>query len=278
MSYFQNPFGQDFRRTWPIDQQVLETIGGNRNNIGQQSISGNTEPYDFSVVNTFTMYFAVDPEFMGYSTISVNVAGATPAATLAGEVVNALNANPLFSDRFTAYATNATRGASAGGAGPYKVVIQTKIPKATIRFYIDNHGAEQKLRFNYQAPVKELPTYFMRDTVDNRWTYPDGQAMLIYLDPADPVDAAVITAAGYDPLVVLADWQLATGRSNTHTFSKITLDGSQRITAIVEYFAGSVAGDLGKKTQYVYTGANTVPDQITTIPYTLTSGDLVTPP
>jgi len=77
---------------------------------------------------------------------------------------------------------------------------------------------------------------------------------------------------------ILADWQLLADRSNTHTFAKITQDGSGRITQIIEYFCGAKVGDMARKIQYVYVGANVVPSQITTIPYTLAAGDLVTPP
>jgi hypothetical protein len=85
------------------------------------------------------------------------------------------------------------------------------------------------------------------------------------------------TGSGY-VIDILADWELLADRSNTHTFAKITQDGSGRITQIIEYFCGAKPGDMGRKIQYTYTGANTVPNQFTTIPYTLQAGDLITPP
>lgn len=276
MSFFQNPIGEEFRGSWPIDQQAIFFIKANLNNIGEM-VSGNAEPYDFSVVTDFTINIAYDPNRLGYTPITVNVAGAIPAATTAVEVVAALNADPLFADNFTAQIINATSGPTSYGP-PFKVLIRCKKARQSARIYVTNAGAEEKLRFNYRAEVKELPTYFSRFTIAERFNYPTGPNLLVELDPLDPVDAAVIIAAGLDPLAMQADWQLLADRSNTHTFAKITQDGSGRITEIIEYFCGAVAGDMARKIQYVYTGLNTIPDQITTIPYTLTGADLVTPP
>ena len=274
--FFQNPFGEEFRQSWPIDQQAIFSITANLNNIAEMA-SGNAEPYDFSVVNMFAINIAYDPLRKGYTQINVNVAGAVPAATTANEVATLLNANSLFSEYFVASLANFNRGPVTAGP-PYRVLIRAKRTRQAIRVYVTNAGAEEKLRFNYQAQVKEFPTYFERYTVDNRFIFPDGPSLLIELDPLDPVDAAVITAAGLNPLAPLTDWELLHGRSNTHTFAKLTLDGSGRITEIIEYFSGAIAGDMARKIQYTYTGANNTPDQITTIPYTLQSGDLVIPP
>ena len=271
-----NPIGEEFRSSWPIDQQANFIINANLNNIAEM-ISGNPEPYDFSIVNTFVINIAYDPNRMGYTPITVNVAGATPAQTTASEVVALLNANPLFNDNFTATIVNYLRGGTASGP-PFKVLIRCKKPRQAVRIYVTNAGAEQKLNFNYRALVKEMPSYFERFTIAERFNYPTGPSLLVELDPLNPVDAAVITAAGYNPLTPLEDWQLLADRSNTHLFAKITQDGSNRVTEIIEYFCGAIAGDMGRKIQYTYTGLSTTADQITTIPYTLQSGDLLIPP
>lgn len=276
MSYYQNVIGEAFNQSWPIDQSAIFTIQANINNIAEM-VSYNSDPFDFSVVNTFTIYIAINEDKTFYQPISVNVAGVTPAVTLAGEVVDALNNNSLFSNSFTAYAQNATQGSSGNGP-PFTILIRAKLPRVSMRCYIDNGGAETKLQFNRRAPVKQLPTYFSRYTIANRFTYPDSNAQLIELNPGNPVDAQIIRNAGQDPTVVLADWQLLSGRSTTEMFRKLTLDGSGRITEIIQYFAGSVAGDMAIKNQYVYTGASLTPDQITEIPHTLETADLVTPP
>jgi hypothetical protein len=99
------------------------------------------------------------------------------------------------------------------------------------------------------------------------------------------VDAALITNAvdksgnslGLALTDVKADYELLGGRSGIFTFTNNTIDGSNRITESIEYAAGAIAGDLGKRIRYTYTGANTNPDQVTEEPYTLAAGDLVTP-
>lgn len=282
MSFFQAPFGEEFRQKWPIGQDVTIFIGANSNNIGQPMISWNTEPYNFSMVNILNINFAYDPDRKNYSTVSIDVAGAIPAATLAVEVSTILNANATFATYFIASILNSPSGPVTTGP-PYRVSIAPRKgtsgwQKQNLRFYISNGNAESILQFNQKAPVKELPTYFARHTVANRFNYPDCQACLVELDPANPVDAAVITAAGLNPLVVQTDWELLHGRSIGHSFKKTTQDGSNRVTTIIEYPAGAVAGDMGKKVQYTYTGTNVTPDQITEVPYVLTIADLVTPP
>jgi hypothetical protein len=67
------------------------------------------------------------------------------------------------------------------------------------------------------------------------------------------------------------------GRSGIFNFQKITIDGSNRITQIIEYPAGAVAGDFAKRTTYIYSGSNTNPSQITEEPYTLITSDLIIP-
>lgn len=340
MSFFQNPIGEEFRGSWPIDQQAIFFIKANLNNIGEL-VSGNVEPYDFSVVTDFTINIAYDPLKVGYTAITVNVAGAVPAATTAVEVAAALNANPLFADNFEAFAINATKGPTSYGS-PFRVLIRCRKTRQAARIYVSNCEAESQLKFNYKAEIKQFPTYFSQFTIDNRFDCQQNPcpSLLVELDPTVVCEAQLIVDAGlayeveltnasaivsttntnpytvgdtvvlFDGITafsttitaitpgvsitvaapwpgptgsgyvidILADWQLLADRSNTHTFIKITLDGSNRISDIVEYFCGAKAGDMGRKIQYVYTGANTTPDQITTIPYTLTSADLITPP
>jgi hypothetical protein len=87
----------------------------------------------------------------------------------------------------------------------------------------------------------------------------------------------IVRDYGLDYTAMKEDYELLGGRSGLFTFKKITVDGSNRITQIIEYPSGAVTGDFAKKTNYTYTSANTNPDQITEIPYQLTANDLVTP-
>lgn len=274
MPFFQNPFNQEFRGSMPFgDRQYSLTFSVPANkNQSQTMISYNAEPYNFSTYNTLTINFAIDVDYKNYASISVNVAGSTASATKASEVVTALNANAGFSAWFIASLADPTGQVVTGN----QVLIRPL--KQQIRVYITNAGAEQKLRFNAKAGVAELPSYYARDTVANRFAFPDGNACLIQLNEGDAtVDQPIITAAGFDYSAMQADWQLLGGRVGLFNFQKMTVDGSNRITQIIEYAAGSTAGMLGRKITYAYSGSNTSPSQVAEVPYVLTSGDLITP-
>jgi hypothetical protein len=270
-----NPFDSEFRGTLILGDNkfVLTFIVPGSKNYQNAMVAWNTEPYDFSVVTTLTLNYAYDTEFKNYSALAVNVAGASPGTTTAFEVVTLLNADLTFSEMFVAEVTRFR------STGPATVLIKSKAgrPKPMVRVYIDNPGAEEKLRFNKKAGVAELPVYFSRHTIANRFVFPDSVGMLIGLDTSDAVDQAIITDAGFDYTSPQEDWQMLRGRSEVFTFRKMTLDMSGRITEIIEYPAGAMEGWLAKKIKYVYTGMNSSPDQITEEPYVLTSLDLVTP-
>lgn len=286
--FFQNLLSQEFRGNWVLGdrQYVIEFVCPANQNSSNYQLAWNGEPYDLSVYNMLTLNYAWDIDFKNYSSLSVNVAGAVPGATLASEVVTKLNANAIFAEMFLAQIKPIY---GLGGQEPFvhdvpntnTVIIVPKLGriKQTIRLWITNAGAEQLLRFNKKAGVTEMPLYMNRHTIANRFTFPDSQGCLVLLDEADAVvDIPIIEQAGFDPSDMLADWELLAGRaSSLFTFKKLTIDGSNRITQIIEYPAGAVVGGFARKIQYVYSGGNTNPSQITEIPYVLTSGDLVTP-
>jgi hypothetical protein len=281
MSFFQNVFDQEFAGNWVLGdrQYVIEFRCPPNTNKSDYMLSWNQEPYDFSVVNTLTLNYAWDIDFKNYSALSINVAGAVPATTTAQEVVTKLNANATFAELWIAQLYQNPLLMNPSGAPLFSVLITAnpRRPKKQVRTWITNTGAEEKLRFNKRAGVAELPTYMERHTIENRFNFPDSQGLLILLDETDPVDQAIIEDAGFVPANMLADWELLRGRSGLFTFKKITVDDSDRITQVIEYPAGAVAGDFAKLTKYAYSGANKNPDQSTEEPYMLTAGDLVTP-
>lgn len=271
MPFYQNPFESEFRQSMPFaDRQYNITwkVPANRNN-NQATIAWNFEPYDFSTHANLTISYAIDKDFKNYASMTINVAGATPSATYAAEVAADLNADAGFADRFIASVT--TNGNNK------RVLIRAKSDRQAIRFYFANTSAERILKFNRHAGVAELPSYCSRHTIENRFEFTDSLAHLIELDEGDAVDQAIITEAGFDYTDMQEDWELLQGRAEIFTFKKQTVDGSSRITEIIEYPAGARVGDLAIKTQMSYTGAKTQPDKITEIPYVLQSGDLVTP-
>lgn len=296
MSYFQNPFHEEFRGNWVLGDRQLSLVFACPPNTGRGSetvVSWKHENYDLSGNDAdsnskayLTLVFAMGGlEFKNWAEVSVDVSGATASDTTAYEIVTKLNVDSQFSNYFIASVVK--------GNNKNYVSIKQKLPAIKLKFYVKNGGAEVALRFNERAGLAELPTYFIRHTVDesSRNVFPDAQNMLVYLNPTgwsslgDNVAGDVIALAtdskgkslNLDPTTIQEDWQLLRGRSGLFTFKKITVDVSDRITEIIEYQAGAVAGDFARKTLYCYSGDDTNPSSIAEIPYVLTDSDLITP-
>ena len=274
MAFFQNVFDFEFRPTlFGADRQYQMSFRLPANaNRSDYMLSGLAEPYNFATYNTITINYAIDTNFVNYCPIIVNVAGATAAATTATEVATAMNSNSYFSAIFSAHVYPST--GVAGSAN--KVLITGKQSRGIFRAYISNNGAESVIRFNKNAPVRELPSLYSKYTIANRFNYPNlGPDRIIQLSPADPMDATIITDAGFNPSSPKADWQLLQGVNDAFFFYKRTYSGGV-ITQEIKYYAGASAGDLAKKTYYTYSGSDLV--GVMGTPYVLQSGDLITPP
>lgn len=273
MAFFQNVFDQEFQGSLILaDRKLAPTfkLGPNRN-LQTRQVAWNAGAYDLSSGGGLEFNFAWDADFKQWASVTINVAGAVASATEASEVAAALNADPTFSSVFVAGVTQMPEGDSV-------VVSKVASKRQQVKFYFGNYGAGRQLGFNKMAPVAELPEYFERHTVANARNYPDSVGMLLRLDEADSGDRAVIEAAGFDPDAMKADWQLLRGRSSgLFTFQKLTVDGSDRVTQIIEYPAGAVPGDFARKINYSYSGVNTKPSQVTEIPHVLQESDLVQP-
>jgi len=272
----------EFRGNWVLSdrQYVLTFPCGPNINSSNYQYAWNLEPYDFSVSGNVTFNYAWDVDFKAYSALTIDVSGASPAATTAAEVVAALNANATFSEMFVAQ-VKYFLDKGTGVSGPYSVLIVPKParPKNEIRLWISNSVASYNLGFNKKAPVAELPTYMDRHTIANRYAFPDSVGMLIALDENDPLDQDIIEDAGFVIADMKADWQLLEGRAyGLFLFRKQTIDGQNRVAQIIEYGAGASVGGFARKINYSYTPSTTQPYQITEVPYVLTSGDLITPP
>lgn len=271
MAFFINLFDQEYQGYLVLaDRKLSPTFKVDPNiNTQSQQVAWNNGPYDFSVNNILTFNFSWDINFKVWTNVEIDVSGANPASTSVFEVVSSLNSDPMFSSILTASVNQLKNKES--------VFISKKASK-NAKFYFSNSGAELQLGFNKKAGFGELPSYFERHTVENANNYSDSAGILIKLDETNPSDQSVITSFGYDPLNMKEDWELLEGRgSGIFTFQKLTVDGSDRITEIVEYPAGAVVGDFARKIKYIYTGSNTNPSQVTEIPHVLQSGDLVTP-
>lgn len=289
MSFFQNVFTSDFEGNWVLgDRQHSPKYVCPRNaGRGDEVVAAwNTGPYNLAgndaSGNTranLVIVYALR-EFKNWASLSVAIAGATPAATTAAEIVTLLNADATFAERFEA------------GFEPYqdstarRVIIRQRRPVTEFRFYIQNGNAEQEMRFNMKAGVAELPTYFARHTMANRFTYGDAQNHLIALDATgNAVDQAVINNAvdaygrskGFVHTTVLADWQLLEGKSGIFQFQKGPGTVVASTTTTIQYSTGAQVGDLAKKIVTQWDASSKIVAQFE-LPYTLTGSDLVTPP
>ena len=284
MSFYLNPFSQDFSGSFLLgDRHYAQDFRCPRNagRGDELVVAYGTAPFDLSGNDSdgnskavLTISFALNDQ-KNWADLQITISGSSLSAITTSEVVASLSSNTTFANYFSA-SINTTGN----------IIIRQTKPVTSMKFYIKTGRADTVLNFNKFAGIAQLPTYFNRHTIANRFNFSDCQNTLIALAPGSSnVDAALINAAvdpkgislGYSSGTVLADWQLLSGKSGIFNFQKITVDGSDRFTQIIEYSAGSAAGDLAKKTSYTYTGANKNPDTITEIPYTLQSGDLVTP-
>lgn len=269
MAFFQNVFDQEYQGFLVLaDRRLSPTfkVPPNRN-LQSKQVAWNMGPYDLSAGSDLKLNFSWDPENRAWCSVSIDVSGADVSATAASEVASKLNADATFSSMLKA---------SVDQSGRLTLTRDSK--RQNLKYYFGNSGAEVQIGLNKEAGVAEMPEYFGRHTVSNVGKFSDCVGMLVRLDETDPVDRDVISSAGLDPDSMKEDWELLRGRgSGLFTFQKLTVDGSDRITEIIEYPAGSVAGDFARKIKYVYSGSKTNPSQVTEVPYVLQDSDLVTP-
>lgn len=286
MSFFQNVFPSDFEGNWVLGdrQHIPKFVVPQNTGRGNEFIVAWTQgPYDLSgndsegtdTSDTLEIMYALR-EPKNWAEISVDImSGADDtSAVTASEVVIALNDDTLFSERFAA-----SLGVFDGVTGLTRISIRQKKPITEMRFYIKNGRAEESIRFNGRAGVQELPTYFARHSIDNRFAYTDSQNHVIELDMGNSVDLNVVLNAvnvkgvaiefGWDGTTEQADWELLRGRSGMFDFTND--DSSTDPNTKIIYSAGAIAGDLAKK---VITSG----DDTFVIPYTLLVTDLITPP
>lgn len=218
MSFYLNPFN-DYYGYYTVGDsssyKLTFKVPANKN-MGEFFICWNSGPYDLSTKNVLTFNFAFDPAYKNWSSFSVNIAGATASATTAQEIVSILNANSNFADWYTASIYNLNQ-----------VGIRQKRPAASFRTYISNTSAELVVKFNKKIGVADIPSYFEKDTIENRFATDNANNTLIRL-------GKVITAnTAANPTVCTST---AHGLSNGDTIyiansnSTPTLDGARVVT------------------------------------------------
>ena len=305
MTYYQNVFPTDFRGTFPLADRSHTPLWVCPRNSGrgdERIIAWEEGPYDLSGVDAdggemedlFINIAHNTGDFRNWVTFVVDIAAgaADVTAVTPQEIIGNLNADDTFSAYFTAELDKFPSGTD-------RINIVQKQPITRVHFFVSNGGPETVIRFNARAGVAELPSYFHRHIVwlgltlaEQEQFVQDSHNILLELDPDDAggssdVDDDIISNAvdkngnnlGLDPSTVQEDWELMQeNQSGLYIFKNQTVDGSDRITEIIEYQAGSQVGDLARRTILTYTGANTNPDEIFQIPHVLESGDFITPP
>ena len=292
MPFFQNPFHEDFEGNWVLSDRryVPKFVVGRNNGRGAEIVnSWNDGPYDLSgndVDGNERKYLSISFSLhnnKNWATINLDIT--TTANSLSAvtplEISNALNANNYFSERFTA------KISSLNSTLYPKIIIQQRKPVTEFKFYIMNGKAEEALGFNARAGVYEIPTYFDRHTIENRFNFEDAVGMLILLDPeANDVDANIIDNAvdfkgkslGYSSSSLKEDWELLEGKAGLFQFTKGPSVGAVEDTfTTIIFSAGAKKGDLAKKI-IVQKDVDGLVVAEFEIPYTLTDADLITPP
>lgn len=286
MSFFQNVFTSDFEGNWVLGDRhhIPKFVVSQNTGRGDEYVVAWTQgPYDLSgndsdgtTSNTLEVMYALrEPKNWAEISVDIMTGADDTSAVTAAEVVTALKANTLFAERFTA-----SLGRFDGVTELTRISIRQNKPITEMRFYVKNGRAEEAIRFNSKAGVQELPTFFTRHSIANRFTYTDSQNHIIELDiSGSTVDLNVVLNAidvkgmavdfGWDGTTQQADWQLLRGRSGIFDFTND--DSSADPNTKIIYPAGAIAGDLAKK---VITSG----DDTFVIPYTLLVTDLITPP
>lgn len=291
-----NPFNSEFKGNWPlVDHHAFSkpiitfTVPPNRNSSSYMG-AFIPEPYDFSVVNTLTIQYAHDPELVYFASIAVNVAGATPAATTAAEVVAELNDDAAFSNMFTAETIIFNEALVSPPTVPVKrtVLIKSRKPSHAIRAYVENTGAETKMRFNKYAGILEMPEYFSRYTIENRELTGlhrhERRGYLIELDGTDtavdrPIIREYLDNSAWTNTDLKPDWQLLGGQGGRFLFKSSTINADGQPTETIMWSAGSVEGDMGVRITQVWAGAGDLePTEYYEEPYVLTGSDIANVP
>lgn len=283
MPFYMNPFNQEYKAMFPsVDHHafpkplITYTVPNNKNN-SVAMIAWNTEPYDFSSLPNLTINYAVDLNLHFFAALTIDVSGVTAAATTAREVATALNANATFADLFIAKAQVVTETSTSDPTR--SVLITSTRQNAAIKAFISNSSAESLLKFNENAGIAEIPSYFTKDIITN-YQNANSAGQLIELDGTNtvidrPIIRNFLNNQTWTNADLLTDWQLLGGRGGRFVFQIATNDVNGHATNIITWAAGAVAGDMAVRTIQVWgAAADTVPNEKYEVPHVLTSSDV----
>ena len=258
MSYFQNLFDAEYEGCWTLGDykgySLTFKVPANKNK-SEAFIAWNAEPYDLSASGNLTFNFAYDPDFKNFASFTVNVAGASPGATQASEIRDILNSTAAFSDWFVAGIENAAKGGGERAGGPFRLYVRQKKSNTSFRTYVSNTGAELKLKFNKYAGVADIPSYFEKDTIANRFATPESNGRLIRLSHTISSNTAanpsVVTSVAHG--LSTNDVVYFVGSNSTPTLNGsrvVTVTGADTFTVPVNVTTAGTTGEWMSTNEY----------------------------
>ena len=213
-------------------------VPANRNH-GEFVVCYNTGPYDFVANGPYLKFnVAIDPAFKNWSSFLVDVTGVDPAITTNYEVVDKLNANSDFKDWFTASVYN------SGLVG-----IRQKRPVTQMHSYVSNYQAEFALKFNKNAGIADIPSYFDKDTIENRFATNTSNGCLIRLGKTivgnSVANPTVVTVVNHG--LTTGDYVYIINSNSTPSIDggySVTVTGNNTFTVPVNVTAAGSSGEL----------------------------------
>lgn len=252
MAFFQNLF-DEYEGCWTLGDykkySLTFKVPGNKNRP-ESFICWNSEPYDLSSLNTLTFNFAIDTEFKNFASFSVNIAGVSASSTKAAEIRDILNANSSFSSWFTAGIMAEDKLSPVN-----RVYIRQKRPATNFRFYISNAGAERKLKFNKFGGIADIPSFFDKDTIANRFSSNEANNKLIRLSHSISANTAanptVVTSANHglsngDTIYIIGS-NSSPSIDGEHT---VTVTGTNTFTVPVNVTTAGTTGEWLSQIEY----------------------------
>lgn len=312
MSYFQNPFANDFQGSFVLGDRHHQPTFRCPRNAGRGDdlvISWADGPFDLSgndgdgnTSDTLEIFYSIHPPFDRWALLSVDVtvSAASTAAVNHLEIVSSLSSNNSFTAWFEASNQLPILVSNSDEARTH---IRARRSIEFFRFYVVNGRAEAALQFNARAGVAELPTYYDRHKVTHLFTslaalesFPDRMNQLITLFPEDSgdfsggvesnVDDDIITNAvdafgkslGLDSSTIQEDWELLKGQSGLFEFTSGPSEGAIASTETeIVYPAGAKVGDLATRTVTELDSGSAIVNKFV-LPHILIAADIILPP
>jgi hypothetical protein len=167
MPFFINQFDTEFVGVLVLEDRQLSynfRVKGNSTSGTTVFMAHASETWNMTGNTILTVNYSFDSgqTYTRYS-FDCTVGAVNIAAVQAAEIANAMNADATFSALFTASVTQDKTGANW-------VLFKSQHKREQWRCYLMNTGAESVLRFNYNAGVAELPTYFRRHALPTNFS------------------------------------------------------------------------------------------------------------